>query len=111
MGTSTSVYLLKGIRLKGGDIGENLEDELWENEDMEKDGVDFLYSEYSWDTSEEGCYWIVGKIISSIHEDEWEEIDVEEIPTSRQLKTKIEDVLKFSVEEEEIKLYHFKHYS
>lgn len=109
MGVDTTVYLFKGIKLKEDDIGENLSDELWEN-DRKKDGVDFIYSEYGPRGDEEG-YWLAGKIISSIDEDEWEEINVEEIPTSEYLKTKIENVLKFEIKTEEIKLYHFKHYS
>jgi hypothetical protein len=103
------VYLGKGIILKQEDIGELLQDNIYES-DMEIDGIDFIYSEYAGFGINEGIgYWFAGKIISQIDANDGgdEEIGIEDIPGTEDLKEKLELVLQFPVDINEIRVVHF----
>lgn len=107
------VYLGKGVILKQEDIGDTLQDNIYES-DMEIDGIDFIRSECNKFGIDDGTgIWFAGKIISHIDPIEGgeEEIDLNDIPRTEELKEKLESVLQFPVDINEIRIVHFAVFS
>ena len=104
MGVDKNIYVFKGVKLKYDDISDRVREEFYDNDFESINGIDFI------DDGMSAEYSAIGFIISYADQD-WNEIDLDKIPTSENLKTKIEGILKYEIKIEEIKIYHFVHYS